>query len=148
MSKLKIIVPVLLVLLGGVYKFVLAKPAPVHKPKIAGEVYILQKDFLINLKGGRFAKLNAALVLKEGYAAAGAAGGHGAAPAAPPDGYGAMPQEAVIRSIITDTLTDSTAEKLQREKSRVKIQKAILKRITTQTDVEAEDVLFTDVAIQ
>jgi flagellar FliL protein len=148
MSKLKIVVPVLLVLLGGVYKFVLAKPAPVPHHKIAGEVYILQKDFLINLKGGRFAKLNAALVLKEGYASAGAAGGHGAAPAAPPTGYGAMPQEAVIRSIITDTLTDSTAEKLQREESRQKIQKAILKRITKQTDVEAEDVLFTDVAIQ
>ncbi|HMJ33118.1 MAG TPA: flagellar basal body-associated FliL family protein [Baekduia sp.] len=147
MAKLKFVLPVLLVVLGGVYKFVLAKPAPVHKPKIAGEVYILQKDFLINLKGGRFAKLNAALVLKEGYAVAGAAG-HGAAPAAPPDGYGAMPQEAVVRSIVTDTLTDATAEKLQREKSRQKIQKAILKRITTETDVEAENVLFTDVAIQ
>jgi flagellar FliL protein len=147
MSKLKIVLPVLLVLLGGVYKFVLAKPAPVHKPKIAGEVYILQKDFLINLKGGRFAKLNAALVLKEGYLAAPAAGGH-AAPSAPPTGYGVMPQEAVIRSIITDTLTDMSATRLQREKSRLKVQDAILKRINTQTDVEAEDVLFTDVAIQ
>ena len=147
MSKLKIVLPVLLVLLGGVYKFVLAKPAPVHKPKIAGEVYILQKDFLINLKGGRFAKLNAALVLKEGYLAAPAAGGHAAA-AAPPAGYGVMPQEAVIRSIITDTLTDMSAARLQREKSRVKVQATILKRINKQTDVEAEDVLFTDVAIQ
>jgi flagellar FliL protein len=147
MSKLKIVLPVLLVLLGGVYKFVLAKPAPVHKPKIAGEVYILQKDFLINLKGGRFAKLNAALVLKEGYLAAPAAGGHEAA-AAPPAGYGVMPQEAVIRSIITDTLTDMSAARLQREKSRLKVQGTILKRINKQTDVEAEDVLFTDVAIQ
>jgi flagellar basal body-associated protein FliL len=146
MSKLKIVLPVLLVLLGGVYKFVLAKPAPVHKPRIAGEVYILQKDFLINLKGGRFAKLNAALVLKEGYLAA-PAGGHEAA-AAPPTGYGAMPQEAVIRSIITDTLTDMSATRLQREKSRLKVQGTILKRINKQTDVEAEDVLFTDVAIQ
>jgi hypothetical protein len=147
MSKIKIILPLLLVL-GGVYKFVLAKPAPHHKPKIAGEVYILQKDFLINLKGGRFAKLNAALVLKEGYLAAGAGGGHGAAPTAPPTGYGVMPQEAVIRSIITDELTDTSAARLQREKSRVKIQKAILKTINKTTDVEAEDVLFTDVAIQ
>ncbi|MCW3004927.1 MAG: flagellar basal body-associated FliL family protein [Conexibacter sp.] len=147
MSKIKFILPIVLVLLGGVYKFVLAKPAPVPKHKIAGEIYILQKDFLINLQGGRFAKLNAALVLKEGYSAAPAAG-HGGAAATPPTGYGEMPQEAVIRSIITDTLTDSTAERLQREKSRLRLQKAILKRITTQTDVEAEDVLFTDVAIQ
>src|SRR3954464_2462715 len=100
MKNIKIIIPVLLLVVGGVYKFVLAKPAPVHKPKIAGEVYILQKDFLVNLKGGRFAKLNAALVLKEGYTPA-AAGGHEAA-APPPTGYGVMPQEAVIRSIITD----------------------------------------------
>jgi flagellar basal body-associated protein FliL len=148
MKNIKIIIPVLLLVLGGVYKFVLAKPAPVHHAKIAGEVYILQKDFLINLKGGRFAKLNAALVLKEGYVAAGAAGGHGAAPATPPTGYGVMPQEAVIRSIVTDVLTDSSAERLQREKSRVKIQKTILKQILKTTDVEAEDVLFTDVAIQ
>jgi flagellar basal body-associated protein FliL len=146
-SKLKFILPVLLIALGGVYKFVLAKPAAVHKPKIAGEVYILQKDFLINLKGGRFAKLNAALVLKEGYTAAPAAGGHEAG-GAPPAGYGVMPQEAVIRSIVTDTLTDAPAERLQRERSRVRLQKTILKRILQQTDVEADDVLFTDVAIQ
>jgi flagellar basal body-associated protein FliL len=147
MSKLKIVIPVLLVLLGGVWKFVLSKPAAVPKPKIAGEVYVLPKDFLINLKGGRFAKIDVALVLKEGYAAVPAAGGHEAA-AAPPTGYGAMPQEAVVRSIITDTLTDSTAAKLQREKTRRKIQEDILKRIGSQTDVKVQDVLFTDVAIQ
>jgi Flagellar basal body-associated protein FliL len=145
MSKIKIILPLLLVL-GGVYKFVIAKPVPAHKPKIAGEVYILPKDFLVNLRGGRFAKLNAALVLKEGYTPA-PAGGHEAA-APPPTGYGVMPQEAVIRSIITDELTDASAERLQHEKSRLKIQKAILKTINRTTDVQAEDVLFTDVAIQ
>ncbi|HEU4976379.1 MAG TPA: flagellar basal body-associated FliL family protein [Baekduia sp.] len=147
MSKIKILIPVLLIAVGGVYKFVLAKPAPAPKPKIAGEVYVLPKDFLINLKDGRFAKLDVALVLKEGYVAAPAAGHEGAA-AAPPTGYGVMPQEAVVRSIITDTLTDSTGDRLQREKSRRKIQEEILKRIGQETDVEAEDVLFTDVAIQ
>jgi flagellar basal body-associated protein FliL len=147
MSKLKILIPVVLVVLGGVYKFVLAKPAPVPKPKIAGEVYVLPKDFLINLKDGRFAKLDVALVLKEGYTAAPPAGGEEGG-AAPPTGYGVMPQEAVVRSIITDTLTDSTGARLQREKTRSKLQKTILKRIDTETDVEVEDVLFTDVAIQ
>jgi flagellar FliL protein len=146
MSKIKIILPVLLLVLGGVYKFVLAKPAPAAKPKIAGEVYVMPKDFLINLKGGRFAKLDVALVLKEGYVAAPAAGGEGAT--TPPTGYGVMPQEAVIRSIITDTLTDSSAAKLQKEKSRRKLQELILKTIHAQTDVKVDDVLFTDVAIQ
>lgn len=146
MSKIKILIPVVLVVLGGVYKFVLAKPAPAVKPKIAGEVYVLPKDFLINLKDGRFAKLDVALVLKAGYSAAPPVAGEAAA--TPPTGYGVMPQEAVVRSIITDTITDSTALKLQREKSRVKLQKTILERIDTETDVEAQDVLFTDVAIQ
>ena len=108
MKNIKIIIPVLLLVLGGVYKFVLAKPAPVPKPKIEGEVYIMPKDFLINLKSGRFAKLNAALVLKHGYleeaVAAASGGGHEAT--APPAGYGTLPQEAVIRAIITDALTD------------------------------------------
>jgi flagellar basal body-associated protein FliL len=148
MSKLKIVLPVLLLALGGVYKFVLAKPAPAPKPKIAGEVYIMPKDFLINLKGGRFAKLNVALVLKPGYLAAGhAAGGHEAA-AAPPTGYGVNPQEAVVRSIITDALTDQPAARLQREKSRAKLRADILKLIHHDTDVEVDDVLFTDIAIQ
>ena len=150
MKNIKIIIPVLLIVLGGVYKFVLAKPAPVPKVKIAGEVYIMPKDFLINLKGGRFAKLNAALVLHHGYleeaVAAASGGGHEAT--TPPTGYGTLPQEAVIRAIITDALTDLPSGRLQKEKSRLKVQKDVLKRIHHETDVEAEDVMFTDLAIQ
>jgi flagellar FliL protein len=143
MKNIKILIPVLLLVVGGVYKFVLAKPAPVHKAKIAGEVYVLPKDFLI-----KFAKLNAALVLKEGYLATAVSGGaHGAA-TAPPTGYGTLPQEAAVRAIITDALTDQPASRLVREASRVKIQQAVLKRIVTETDVEAEDVMFTDLAVQ
>jgi flagellar FliL protein len=113
---------------------------------VAGEVYVMPKDFLINLKDGRFAKLNVALVLKEGYDPA-PAGGHEAA-AAPPTGYGVMPQEAVVRAIVTDTLTDVSAARLQREKTRARLQEDILKRIGSETDVKVDDVLFTDVAIQ
>jgi flagellar FliL protein len=150
MKNIKIIIPVLLVVLGGVYKFVLASPAPVPKHKIEGEVYIMPKDFLINLKSGRFAKLNAALVLKHGYLeeaiAAASGGGHEAT--APPAGYGTLPQEAVVRAIITDALTDIPSSRLAKEKSRMKVQKGVLERIHHETDVEAEDVMFTDLAIQ
>jgi hypothetical protein len=150
MKNIKIIIPVLLLVLGGVYKFVLAKPAPVPKHKIEGEVYIMPKDFLINLKSGRFAKLNAALVLKHGYLAEAiaAASGGGHEVAAPPAGYGTLPQEAVVRAIITDALTDISATRLEKEKSRMKVQKGVLERIHHETDVEAEDVMFTDLAIQ
>jgi flagellar basal body-associated protein FliL len=147
MKNIKILIPVLLLVVGGVYKFVLAKPAPGPKPKIAGEVYIMPKDFLINLRGGRFAKLNAALVLKEGYLAAEVKKLGKEAPV-PPTGYGTLPQEAAVRAIITDSLTDMPAARLQREKSRVKVQKGVLKRVLKETDVQAEDVMFTDLAIQ
>jgi len=143
-KKLMILVPVLLLVLGGAYKFALAKPAPVHK-KIDGEVYVLPKDFLINLKDGRFAKLNVALVLKEGALAP--AGGE-AEGAAPPEGYGALPQEAAVRDIVTNVITGSTGARLISRQGRVKLKKKILRTILKETDVKAEDVLFTDVAVQ
>ena len=150
MKNIKVLIPVLLIVVGGVYKFMLAPKPVVPKPKIEGSVYVMPKDFLINLSGGKFAKLNAALVLKHGYleeaVAAASGGGHEAT--TPPDGYGTLPQEAAIRSIITDTLTDINANRLVKEKSRLKLQEAVLKRIHKETDVEAEDVMFTDLAVQ
>jgi flagellar basal body-associated protein FliL len=152
MKNIKVLIPVLLLVVGGVYKFVLAPKPVVPKPKVAGEVYIMPKDFLINLADGKFAKLNAALVLKEGYLveavekALKASGEKEAGTA--PDGYGKLPQEAVVRAIITDTLTDINANRLIREKSRAKLQEAVLKRLHHETDVEAEDVMFTDIAVQ
>ena len=143
-KKLMIVLPVMLVVLGGAYKFALAKPAPVHK-KISGTVYVLPKDFLINLTDGRFAKLDVALILKEG--ALPAAGGE-AAVAAPPEGYGPLPQEAAVRDIVTNVVTDSSSSRLISRAGRVKLKKKILKTILKQTDVAAEDVLFTDVAVQ
>jgi flagellar FliL protein len=152
MKNIKIIIPVLLLVLGGVYKFVLAPKPVVAKPKIAGEVYIMPKDFLINLKSGKFAKLDAALVLKEGYLAVAvkkalAASGEKEA-GTPPTGYGTLPQEAAARAIITDTLTDESASRLVHQKSRVKLQKVILKRLLKETDIEVEDVMLTDLAVQ
>jgi flagellar basal body-associated protein FliL len=146
-SKLKILLPLVLVIFGATYKFVLAKPAPPPHHKIAGEVYVLPKDFLINLNGGRFAKLGVALVLAEGFSAAPAGGGH-EAPVAPPEGYGTLPQEPVVRSIITDELTDAPPAKLTTASGREKLQKLILRRLEKQTDVKVDDVLFTDVAVQ
>ena len=148
-SKLKIIIPVLLVVvLGGVYKFVLSKPAPAPKVKVAGEVYVLPKEFLVNLTDGRFARLGVALVMEPGAHTAAAAGGHGAAPAAPPEGYGVMPQEAIVRDIVTDTVTAASGSELTSAKGRKHLKHEVLKRIHKETDVHAEDVLFTDVAVQ
>lgn len=146
-SKLKIIIPLVLVLLGGTYKFALAKPAPAPKKKIAGAVYVMPKDFLVNLDGGKFAKLGVALVMSPDAHAPGGGGGHGA-PVTPPEGYGADPQEAVVRDIITDKLTGAHAAELTTKKGRKHLKEEILHKIHKTTDVHADDVLFTDIAVQ
>lgn len=144
-SKLKFILPLALVIFGGTYKFVLAKPAPLPKPKVAGEVYVLPKDFLLNLKDGKFVKLGVGLVFKAGYVAAPAGGGE--APPAAPEGYGVLTQEAVVRDIITDVVSGSTSAQLVTSAGRKKIKKRILHRLETSTDVKVADVLLTDVAV-
>jgi flagellar FliL protein len=146
-SKLKIIIPLALVIAGGAYKFVLAKPPIPPKPKVEGEVYVLPKDFLVNLADGKYAKLGVGLVFEHGFTAAPAAGGHEAA-AAPPEGYGVLAQEAMVRDIITDEVTDVTARELTTRKGRRAIKRDIVKRLDKETDVKVQDVLLTDVAVQ
>jgi flagellar basal body-associated protein FliL len=146
----KKLIPVLvaLVALGGVYKFVLAKPKEAAaKPKVDGTVYILGKEFLVNLADGRFAKLTIALVLAHDDTSTAAAGGHEAT-AKPPEGFGAMTQEAVVRDVITDDLTDIKDNDLISRDGRVRVKEEILKDLKKHTDVKVEDVLFTDVTVQ
>lgn len=146
-KKLMIVLPVLLLALGGAYKFVLAKPKEAAaKPKVDGTVYILEKEFLVNLHDGRFAKLTAALVLAHDDTSTAAAGGHSAA--TPPEGYGAMSQEAVVRAVITDDLTNAKAEQVIDREGREHLQEKILKDIKKKTDVKVEEVLFPDVTVQ
>jgi flagellar FliL protein len=147
-SKLKIVIPVVLLLtLGGVYKFVLAKPAAVAKSKVDGMVYVLPKEFLVNLSEGRFAKLGVGLVISHKDTSIAEAAKDKEAPK-PPEGFGPLPQEAVIRDIVTDTLTDRADKDLIDREGRERLKKRIIRAITTKTDVKVEDVLFTDVAVQ
>jgi flagellar FliL protein len=141
-GKLKIILPLaLLVVLGGLYKVVLAKP-PEHKAKVHGQVYVLPKEFLLNLSDNHFVKLNVGLVLAEGQVPGKAEG------AAPPEGFGALEEEAVVRDVITDTVTDARADQLVSRRGRNALKAKVLKRLRSQTDVKVNDVLFTDVAVQ
>jgi flagellar protein FliL len=143
-KKIIIIVVAALVLAGGAYKTVLAKPkAKEPEPKVQGTVYVLPKEFLVNLADGRYAKLQVALVVEH---VAAAAGGHGAP--APPEGYGSEPQEAIIRDLITDELTDASDHELIQREGREKIKKQILKSIKEHTDVHVEEILFPDVTVQ
>jgi flagellar basal body-associated protein FliL len=147
MKKKLIIVVALLMVLGGVYKFVLAKPKEAAaKPKVEGAVYVLGKEFLVNLESGRFAKVTVAIVLAHDDVSTVPAGGHEAA--SPPEGYGTMAQEAVVRAIVTDDLTDAKANDVIDREGREHLQEKILKDIHAKTDVKAEEVLFPDVTVQ
>ena len=144
-GKLKFILPlVALIVLGGAYKTVLAKPAPEPEKKVHGQVYVLPKEFLINLADDRYAKLTVALVLPHSEPVA----PEGEEESAPPEGWGTLPQEAVIRGLVTDTLTGADADKLVEPEGRERLKKRLMKKIHKYSDVDAEDILFTDVAVQ
>jgi flagellar basal body-associated protein FliL len=148
-SKLKFIIPLaVLISLGGVYKFALAKPPAKVKHKVEGKVYVLPKEFVVNLEDGRYAKFNLALVLAESQLTAPAPAGGEAAAVDPPEGYGTLEQEAVVRDIVTDEVSGETADDLVKRKRRTKLKKKLLKELTTHTDVKVEEVLLTDIAVQ
>ena len=146
MSKLKIVIPVLLVLAGGgyaAYTFLLSG-GPVPKQKIDGTIYILPKQFTLDLTDGRYATLTVALVLAPGQSAGGVSEGG----AAPPDGFGTLPEEAAIRDIITNTVTEQRSSVLTSVVGRQRIKQEILNGIRSSTDVKVQRVLLTDVAVQ
>jgi len=148
MKRKKILIPLLVVLVAGLAaKFVLAKPAPEPHHKLDGTVYVLPKEFLVNLSDGRFAKVNVALVLDHSQPTAAAAGGHGA-PAEPPEGFGTLEQEAAVRDVVTDVLTGKNGDELIDRGGRERVKEEILREIRARTDVRTEEVLLPDVAVQ
>ena len=146
----KKLVPVIVVLiaLGGAYKFVIAKPPAEAKPKpkVHGTVYMLGKEFLVNLADGRFAKVQVGLVLSPEDTST-VAGGHGTPPK-PPEGYGAMGQEGIVRDVITDVLTDAKDKDLIEKEGREHLKEEILKDLKKHTDVKVEHVIFSDLTVQ
>jgi flagellar FliL protein len=142
-NKLIIIAVVALLAVGGIYKFLLAGSSEAEaKPKIDGVVYVLGKEFLVNLSDDRYAKFTVGLVLDH---APEAAGGHAETP---PEGYGTMPEEAVVRDIVTDVTGASTGSALSSAEGREKVKKALRKRLTQKTDLHVHDVVFPDITVQ
>jgi flagellar FliL protein len=147
-KKLIIVAAAALVAVIGGYKLVFAKEAESKPAKIHGDVYVLGKDFLVNLADGHYAKLGVAIVVDHGAAVPAESGGHGSAAPKPPEGYGPLPQEAAVRDIVTDTLTDVKEGELTERDGREDLKERILKRIKQGTDVPIHEVLFTDVSVQ
>jgi flagellar basal body-associated protein FliL len=119
-------------------------PPKVVKPKIAGEIYILPKQFTLNLKDGHYATLTMALELAPGQSDGVTADNTPAAGAT----VGTLPEEAVIRSIITNEVTNQGSSALVDQTGRNGLEQQILTDIKTETDVKVDHVFFTDVAVQ
>jgi flagellar basal body-associated protein FliL len=141
-KKLIIVAVGVLVVAGLAYKMVLA-PKSESKVKVEGTVYVMPKEFLLNLAGGRYAKVTVALVLAPGQSAG---GGEGAA--APAEGFGTLEQEPLVRQIVTDNLTGVPAGALTSRKQRHHFQVRIRKEVDKTTDVKVKGIVFTDLVVQ
>jgi flagellar basal body-associated protein FliL len=139
-KKLILIAIGVLVVAGLAYKMVLA-PKSESKVKVEGTVYVMPKEFLLNLAGGRYAKVTVALVLAPGQST-------GAGAATPPEGFGTLEQEPLVRQIVTDNLTGVPAAELTSRRQRHHLQMRIRKEVDKTTDVKTKGIVFTDLVVQ
>src|SRR5580692_11068815 len=99
-KKLMLAVTLPILILGVGYK--MTRPAPVNKDKIKGTIYVMPAPFLLNLQDGRFAKLTVALELAPGQSDGASAT---AAAASGENAVGTLPEEPIVREIVTDAVT-------------------------------------------
>ncbi len=142
-KKLMLGVALPILILGVGFK--MSQPKPVNKDKIKGTIYSMPAPFLLNLTDGRFAKLTIALELAPGQsdgasATAAASSGESAA--------GTLPEEPLVREIVTDAVTNLNGETLISLQGRRTIQHQIRDAIDKQTDVKVEAVLIPDLTVQ
>lgn len=146
MKKKLIIIFVLVLAVGGfAAKTILLKPKPVVM-RVEGEVYVLPHQFTLNLADGRYATLTAAVVLAPGQSDGSTAASAGSTSSDAE--VGTLPEEAVIRDIITNIVTGVNSQTLISPSGRQGIKKEILARIAKDTDDKVTSVLFPDVAVQ
>jgi flagellar basal body-associated protein FliL len=142
-KKLMLAVALPILILGVGYT--MTKPKPVNKDKIKGTIYVMPAPFLLNLQQGRFAKLTVALQLAVGQsdgASATASAGSGE------NAVGTLPEEPLVREIVTDAVTNQNGETLVTTQGRNAVKHHILQAIAQQTDVKVEAVLFPDLTVQ
>lgn len=143
-SKKKLLIPLVLLLVLGV-GYSMSKPKHTVKQKIPGTIYELPQPFLLNLAEGHYAKVAVALELapgqSDGASAAGGSSGSG-------EGAGTLPEEPVVREIVTNVVTGQSGSMLVGGSGRNSIKHRILLDIRSQTDVKVEAVLFPELTVQ
>jgi hypothetical protein len=140
-KKLLAVVPILLFV---AYTMTKPKP-PVVKHKINGTIYQMPGSFLLNLSDGRYVKLSIALDLAPGQSdGASPAGGASATEST----VGTLPEEAVVREIVTNLITNMSGETIISTSGRHALKLKILATIRSQTDLKVESVLIPELTVQ
>jgi flagellar basal body-associated protein FliL len=142
-KKLMLAVALPILILGVGYKE--TRPKPVNKDKIQGTIYVLPAPFLLNLQDGRFAKLTVALELAPGQSDGASAD---ASSSSGEDAVGTLPEEPLVREIVTNSVTNQNGETLVTEQGRRAVKHQILLAIDKQTDVKVMAVLMPDLTVQ
>jgi flagellar FliL protein len=104
----------------------------------------MPQTFLLNLNEGHYAKLTVALDLAPGQSTGASAEGGSTST----EGAGTLPEEAVVREIVTNAVTGQSGNALVDGRSRNSIRHRILASIRHQTDVKVESVLFPELTVQ
>jgi len=140
-KKIMLVAALPILLFAG---YTMTKPKPVVKEKIKGTIYVLPQTFLLNLTDGRYAKLTVALELEPGQSD----GASAEASSSSGEGAGTLPEEPLVREIVTNAVTNQNGETLVSAKGRRDIQHQILAAIRQQTDIKTGAVLFPDLTVQ
>jgi len=137
-KKLMILVPlILLVGAGGTYEMVLKPKPKVVVPKLNGTLVSLGDAFTVNLAGGHYGRISAAVLVNPAPVAAADA----SAPLS-------LPENDAVRAIVTDDLTGVDANHLINRGERHVLLAKILADLKKSTDEPVTKVFFTDVAVQ
>jgi flagellar FliL protein len=91
-------------------------------------------------------KLTVALELAPGQSDGATAGEGGSSSSE--NSAGTLPEEPLVREIVTNAVTNENGESLVSSPSRKAIRQKILSAIQKQTDVKVEAVLFPDLTVQ
>jgi flagellar protein FliL len=142
-KKLMLAVALPILILGVGYK--MTRPKPVNKDKIKGTIYVMPAPFLLNLTDGRYARITVGLELAPGQSDGASAT---AAAAAGENAVGTLPEEPLVREIVTNVVTNQNGETLVTNGGRNAVKHQILEDIDKQTDVKVEAVLFPDLTVQ
>jgi len=142
-KKIMLVLALPVLLLAG---YTMTRHKPVPKQKIQGSIYSMPGSFLLNLSDSRYGKLSVALVLAPGQSDGAAAGA--ASSGSEGSTVGTLPEEPVVREIVTNLVTNMSGEALISEKGRNELRHQILQQIRAQTDLKVESVLIPELTVQ